>query len=285
MPKDGYGMSQKGSPRDIYVPNPMHTAVNHSSQVFTVPTTDGRGPRLDASSCEDSTWAKNYEAGTSAHVTNYTNPVAAAPEAGTNIDFEQIRVFCETDGNIGEVDLKPDKFKEHRKQFWLTGLPNSMGARRVLPTDLNLEAWEHYLAGSGEDRDLLDGIKYGFPLGYAGPVSDTSDSTNHPSALNYPDQVQSFLDKERALRAVIGPLAQKPFVEWVHIAPMMSREKSTSNDRRIISDLTFPAEFSINAFIKKNTTPYSGTAHRGVTQSRYRGIHVHGRCLALLQKL
>ena len=87
------------------------------------------------------------------------------------------------------MDLDPRVFTEHRKMYWPrmashfkssnlsliysavreTGIPNAIGARKPLPTELNLEAWEFYLGD--HDPQLLDFVKYGFPMGYIGPTS------------------------------------------------------------------------------------------------------------------
>ena len=67
----------------------------------------------------------------------------------------------------------------------------------MLPTKLNIAAWESYLAGY--DDTLLDYIKFGFPMGYVGPASDTTSLPNHPSAVQFPDQVDLFIEKEMSL--------------------------------------------------------------------------------------
>ena len=77
-----------------------------------------------------------------------------------------------------------------------TGLPNAMSARVPVPTKLDLDAWDRNLKYIGGRPQVMDFLRYGFPLGYVGPVSDTAGVDNHPSALDYPVQVQDFIDKE-----------------------------------------------------------------------------------------
>ena len=102
-----------------------------------------------------------------------------------------------------------------------TGMPNACGARLTLPTELNIPAWEKYLRG--KDELLLAYIKFGFPLGYVGPVSDTVRTDNHPSARAYPAQVRRFIQKEMDLGGIVGPFKSPPFVGWAHVSPIMTR--------------------------------------------------------------
>lgn len=95
-----------------------------------------------------------------------------------------------------------------------SGLPNSIQARQPLPTNLNIPAWEKELSGDGIDAQLLDFIKYGFPLGYCGPISDCQHFPNHKSANDFPDQIQTFIDKEIRLGGIVGPMSTPLFIEW-----------------------------------------------------------------------
>lgn len=135
-----------------------------------------------------------------------------------------------------------------------TGLPNVMGARVPLPTNLNIPVWEYELRGIDEDSELLSMIKYGFPLGYAGPESGSIGIPNHRSASDYPHEVNRFINKEQNLGGIVGPMDLPPFSEWCHISPLMTREKKESDSRRVIIDMTYPAEKSVNGYIYKNTS-------------------------------
>ena len=65
-----------------------------------------------------------------------------------------------------------------------------------IPTNLDLQAWDACLQEIGGRPQLRDFLHFGFPVGYVGPISDSMHVENHPSALDYPSQVQAFLDKE-----------------------------------------------------------------------------------------
>ena len=60
------------------------------------------------------------------------------------------------------------------------GLPNYQGAQLQLPSNMHFPEWEA-LAHTPEDSTLISFLKYGFPVGYEGPVPTTTDY-NHASA-------------------------------------------------------------------------------------------------------
>ena len=207
---------------------------------------------------------------TSAPVLNIPAAEHAVPIQAC-IDFDHIRDLCENDSRDCDLDLSPRVFAKHRRENWPTsnfgphhsmlstifstvrdtGLPNAVGARIVLPTKLNIPAWEELL--TGYDDTLLDYIRYGFPMGYIGPTSDLTDTPNHPSVTQFVPQVDSFVDKEIGLGGLIGPFKTAPFSEWSHVSPLMTRPKADPANRRVITDLTFPRHKSVNAYIRKNT--------------------------------
>ena len=191
--------------------------------------------------------------------------------------FDRIRVMCASDILDVEVDMSPTAFASHRKDHWphfidkynkspdidrcvhiyeavrKTGIPNCMGARVPVESNLNIPAWERYADWGSDEAQLMDYLKYGFPLGYMGPISNTSAARNHPSALRFPQEVGKFVDKEKEMGALVGPFLATPFTPWAHVSPLMTRPKAEATKRRVISDLTFPEESSVNAYIFKNS--------------------------------
>ena len=194
-------------------------------------------------------------------------------------DFQYIRHICENDKLRPVFSLAPCTFAEHRRANWpspdfgssrielvniynavrATGVPNLMAARIPVPNELNVDAWVGNLKGI--DEPLLDMIVYGFPMGYIGPVSPTQYVDNHPSALQFPEHVAEFIDKELGFGGLMGPLAHPPFTQWCHVSPLMTRPKSDSDSRRIITDLTFPHDSSVNAYIRKHTVMGRDNTH------------------------
>ena len=186
------------------------------------------------------------------------------------IDFPALKYKCEKNLEGHDMDFHPSIFSNYRKHFWPSrilgekyqdlqyiyssvidsGIPNCLGERLELPTNLNLQKWQHYLPDS-KYRDILDWLRFGVPLGYCGPVAASDSFTNHPSALKFPSHVDEYIEKELSLGAIIGPFESPPF-EWIRQGPILTREKSDGR-RRIVIDLSFPSDTSINAYIKKNT--------------------------------
>lgn len=141
------------------------------------------------------------------------------PPVDSLINFNEIRQKCERN-DVFEPDMfSPYRFAHHRQAYWpdvnrngmgdelssiydrvkATGLPNALQARQLLPTNLNLDMWMKELSLPGEDHQLLQFIRYGFPLGYAGPTSNSSGVDNHRSANDFPQQVSKFIDTEISL--------------------------------------------------------------------------------------
>ena len=105
---------------------------------------------------------------------------------------------------------------------------------------------------------------YGFSLQYCGPPIPTSTGvTNHQSANEHMDKVNSYIATELQHGALLGPFDTNPF-SWCHISPMMTRPKSGAepNDRRVIVDLSFPPAHNVNMAITPNTVDGVKYEHR-----------------------
>ena len=59
---------------------------------------------------------------------------------------------------------------------------------------------------------------------------------NHTSAIRYPSYVEEYLLEELNQNAILGPLDSPPFP--LQAPPFMTREKSGSDKRRTIIDLS-----------------------------------------------
>ena len=140
-----------------------------------------------------------------------------------------------------------------------SGKANHLHARISLSRGLNIPAWRH-LTEHYHDKQLVDMLEFGFPLGYVGPIP-TPCYENHMSARCYPDHVQMYLDTETHNHAMMGPFTQLPFT-WAQVSPLMSRPKkgTTPGARRIIVDLSHPPMASVNHFTPRDT--YCGKPSR-----------------------
>lgn len=133
-----------------------------------------------------------------------------------------------------------------------TGLPNMFMARVPLASTLKVENWRALASGHAYDHWLLDMLLFGFPLQYTGPALKNNIVQNHASANNFPDHIVRYINKETSENAMLGPMDEPPFLEWGHVNPIMTRPKSSSSQRRIIVDLSFPKHNGVNTYVEKN---------------------------------
>ena len=93
---------------------------------------------------------------------------------------------------------------------------------------------------------LLRGLETGFRIGYARKSRCISSSHNLLSCWEHPEEVQSYIDKERALGRVLGPFPQST-IPRLHVSPFgvipkkatMVAEKDTFSFHISISHFTF----------------------------------------------
>ena len=131
-----------------------------------------------------------------------------------------------------------------------TNKPNDQQAKFPLNSGLNIQAWEHYLQHYPH-RILLQYLKFGFPLSIEDPDTlNITNIVNHISALQYPEAVRQYLDKERAHGAIIGPVDQAKSPHF-YCSPLLTRPKDVSK-RRVILNLSYPSGNSLNDKVNKS---------------------------------
>ena len=90
-------------------------------------------------------------------------------------------------------------------------------------SQLNIEQWQQELQGYW-DVQLLDLLRFGFPLDFNRNASLKCEHKNHTSSVQYPEDVQVYLNEELKYGAIIGPFASTP-ISGHHISPFMTRGK------------------------------------------------------------
>ena len=124
-----------------------------------------------------------------------------------------------------------------------TKCPNYRVARIKVPTELNIGNWRA-ICGNFQDQILLDYLEYGFPLCVdRNNFIHNASVANHPSATQFPHDVDIYFEKELKHKAIVGPRPAFPFP--VHYSPLLSRPKP-DDTRRIIVNLSFPYGDSVN---------------------------------------
>ena len=153
-----------------------------------------------------------------------------------------------TQKTVSEVQCTdPIQLHEEVKKY---DLPNYLGARIPVPTQLNIHAWETMLQGYW-DEQLLECLKFGFPLGFNRTCTLKHDKENHRSAVLFPEHVTKYIEEEQKFGAIIGPFENSP-IKNLHYSPFMTRDKPNSENRRVILDLSWPRGESVNAGVEKN---------------------------------
>ena len=156
--------------------------------------------------------------------------------------------------HICPVDLDTDPIALH-KIMQDSNEYNFLQNQINLKSQLNPDIWDSYLHDYW-DKQLPLLIRFGFPLDYNREGTLRSQETNHASAIEFPDDIQAYLQEEGHYNAILGPFKDIP-IKNMHVSPMMTREKPNAPHRRVIIDLSFPHGHSINAGIPKDQ--YLGT--------------------------
>ena len=150
-----------------------------------------------------------------------------------------------------------DKLLQIADVILSTGVPNYRMARIPVKSGLNVEAWEHHLRDYADKR-VIQYIRFGYPLSLHNPQElCNKEITNHFSACQYPSQVQSYLDKESKLGALLGPVNNINHDQY-HCSPLLTRPKDTDK-RRVILNLSHPHGHSVNDHVNKDnydSTPF-----------------------------
>ena len=122
-------------------------------------------------------------------------------------------------------------------------------------TQLHLDEWQKELQGYW-DTQLMDLLRFGFPLDFNRVSPLQWEGQNHISAIEHSRDIEAYLAEEKSFNAIVGPFKDHPCPDG-HISPFMSREKPDSSNRHVIIDLSWPLGQSVNSGIDKTT--YLGT--------------------------
>ena len=136
-----------------------------------------------------------------------------------------------------------------------SGFYNFQQTRLLVDNQLNPAAWEAHLTDYW-DWQLVQYIKFGFPLDVKPEANLSCDLSNHKSATLFPSHVDTYLQEEKGFKAIFGPFSEKPF-KTLHCSPFITRENPDSENRRVIVDLSWPKGNSINDFV--DSDEYMGT--------------------------
>ena len=132
-----------------------------------------------------------------------------------------------------------------------SGQPNYRCCRRPVALNLNIGRWRALLVNYRADPLLPDLLEFGFPLDVQGEVPLNLHYRNHKGARDFPEFIDSYLHKESSLGRIFGAFPASPFSVNLHVSPLNSVPKDDT-DRRVIVDLSWPIDASINSSISKD---------------------------------
>ena len=127
--------------------------------------------------------------------------------------------------------------------------PISTTKNRAPPTPVKINVLTEFLIHCDEsDRQyLIDGFTNGFRINFKGPAFSQI-TNNHASVYTYYDVVDRMVSRELELGRVAGPFDAPPFAYFV-VSPLGVVPKKEAGKFRLIHDLSFPKQNSVNAFI------------------------------------
>ena len=102
------------------------------------------------------------------------------------------------------------------------------------------------------DAVIVDFLEFGWPVNYVSDTFPTPFSHNHPSAIKHASDVCQFTKNIR-LSATAGPFPTSPLPCTLMLSPLLTVPKKNSSSCRIVMDLSFPPEHSVNSGIPTET--------------------------------
>ena len=125
--------------------------------------------------------------------------------------------------------------------------PKAAQNPQSLPTPIKYRILSDLLTGYDKDevKFLISGFELGFSLGYQGERISRK-ARNLVSCHDKPEEVQKKLQKEIALGRIAGPFVEPPFQDGFIISPIGVVPKGDTDQFRLIQNLSFPENCSIN---------------------------------------
>ena len=142
-----------------------------------------------------------------------------------------------------------------------TGAYNFQQAQLSVYSELKTDAWFQKLENY-HDKIICSYLQYGWPINFEHDVLPVHDIDNHSSAYSYMHVVDDYITTELEHGAIIGPIDSRPFHGQLVISPLQTVQKDSQNPhkRRVVLDLSFPPDLSVNSGIPRNT--YLGESFR-----------------------
>ena len=89
------------------------------------------------------------------------------------------------------------------------GKPNFWGARIPVTSQLNVDKWEELLKDYW-DQQLLQLLRFEFPLDFNRCCTLHNEQGNHTSATQFPLDVDAYIEEDCGYGALLGPFKENP---------------------------------------------------------------------------
>ena len=134
-----------------------------------------------------------------------------------------------------------------------SGVPNAVGCRIPVYSNLNISAWRELTSGF-QDSLVVDYLEFGWPIGIDVDASVNSKwVSNHTGARDYPEAIEDYLIQGVNKGHILGPFQVSPFDTGTAISPLNTVPKKDNASRRIILDLSAPRGCAVNESIPKDS--------------------------------
>ena len=134
-----------------------------------------------------------------------------------------------------------------------TNMYNIEEVQLPIYSKINIEFLEFFLCDY-IDKNVVSFLKYGFPIGAVNVTNVYTElvERNHKGAVEFPTDIDAYLQKEIQNGSVIGPFHANPFSHEIVISPLNSVPKKDTTERRIILDISSEGGGGVNTFIDKD---------------------------------
>ena len=158
------------------------------------------------------------------------------------------------------LDLKhlfdnKDEYKwacvEANNRVFESGRPNIDGERIPLVTQWDFTYLSKKLVNF-PNPELIDLLKYGFPIECNESCSNMSKPDNQAGAKCFPDELDAYIAKHLHDGTLIGPFSENRTGTRACISPLNTIAKKDRSERRVLMDLSFPEGNAVNSGIDKD---------------------------------
>ena len=151
---------------------------------------------------------------------NSTDRQACILQNGNEFGYIPVNNLHTYNGPEVHWHIVPDILQAHQI-IRHTGVPNFLNARIPVATQLNPDSWAKHLT-TYWDQQLVDLIRFGFPLDFDRNSTLLSSCQNHASATEHVHHVDAYIAEELKYGAMYGAFYQLPFP--VHVSPLMTKK-------------------------------------------------------------